>query len=477
LLEHYLVPSCGYCGYDVMAACDLPKVDAWVRFPLPAPRRLARGAAFAAALLIGACSVGNNTTAVPRGSQGAAHPGSTSSPITHIVVVIQENRTVDNLFQFLPGANTASYGLNLYNQEVPLKPEGLKGTYDLDHAHLDWLAAYNDGAMNGWSRELCAGQCPKNPAYHFVPQNQVQPYYDMAEQYTFGDEMFASNQGPSFPAHQYIVSGTSTNYDNSPWRVANDAGDNEGGCDSPPGTTVLMIDAKGHLGHPVFPCFTRTSIFTLLDQAHVSWRFYEANKGAGPWNAVDALRPLWQNILEYSENVVWPSATVLSDIRDGKLASVVFVTPTSAESDHSGENDGTGPSWVASIVNAIGWSRYWNNTAVVVIWDDWGGWFDHVTPTVYNSYEVGMRVPLIVVSPYAKLRYVSHVPYEFGSILKFIEETFNLGSLDTTDERANDFADCFNFAAPARKFTRIRAAYSADYFLRQPISDRVPDDD
>ena len=88
-----------------------------------------------------------------------------------------------------------------------------------------------------------------------------------------------------------------------------------------------------------------------------------------------------------------------------------------------------------------------------------------------------MRVPLIVVSPYAKLGYVSHVPYEFGSILKFIEETFNLGSLGTTDARANDFADCFNFRAPARKFAAIRAKLSAQYFLRQSLNAEVPDDD
>jgi phospholipase C len=135
------------------------------------------------------------------------------------------------------------------------------------------------------------------------------------------------------------------------------------------------------------------------------------------------------------------------------------------------------PSWVASIVDALGAGSYWNSTAVIVIWDDWGGWFDHVKPTIYNSYEVGMRVPMIVVSPYAKPGYVSHVNYEFGSILKFVEETFGLGSLGTTDVRANDLSDCFNFGSRARHFTRIPAKYPASYFLRQPASDRAPPDD
>jgi phospholipase C len=414
---------------------------------------------------------------LPQNSSAGRFVDPPSSLIQHVVVIVQENRTVDNLFQFLPGANTASYGLNLYNQEVPLKSQGLAGKYDIQHAHQEWLAAYNKGAMNGWNNEICTGPCPANPAYRYVPQAQVQPYYDMATTYTFGDEMFESNQGPSFPAHQYIVSGTSTNRDGSLWRVVQDTGGNQGGCDSPPGTMVKMINAAGREGRPVFPCFNRTSIFTLLDAAAVSWHFYQANSGAGPWNAVDALQPIWQNTPEFSANVTAPSSRVLTDIASGNLASVVFVTPTAADSDHSGDNKGTGPSWVASVVDAIGSSAYWQNTAIIVVWDDWGGWFDHVTPTIYNSYELGSRVPFIVISPYAKPGYVSHVQYEFGSILKFLEETFNLGSLGTTDGRANDLSDCFNFGSPARKFKKIQAKYSSEYFLRQPMTNQVPDDD
>jgi phospholipase C len=429
--------------------------------------------------LLGACSSGSGSTGLvtARDVRGVSQTGTTSSPITHVVVIVQENRSVDNLFQFLPGANTQSYGLNLYGQQVPLQSESLKGKYDIQHSHIDWLAAYNKGNLNGWSNEVCVGRCPSNFAYAYVPQSDVQPYYQMAETYTFGDEMFESGQGPSFPSHQYIVSGTSTNRDKSRWRVSEDTGDNEGGCDSVPGTTARMIDPAGHEGRPVFPCFDRTSIFTLLDSAQISWHFYQVLKGPGPWNAVDALKPIWQNTQEYSSNVTTPPSQVLLDISHDNLANVVFVTPTAAASDHAGDNKGTGPAWVASIVNAIGASTYWNSTAIIVIWDDWGGWFDHVSPTIYNSYEVGTRVPMIVVSPYAKPAYVSHVQYEFGSILKFIEETFNLGSLGTTDVRANDLSDCFNFASPARKFKRISAKYSAEYFLRQPISNQPPDDD
>jgi phospholipase C len=431
-----------------------------------------------AATLLAACgSGGNGSPAFSKEAAAIVRAGSPSSPISHIVIIVQENRTVDNLFQTLPGANTAKYGLNLQGQQVLLKPVGLTARYDLGHRHSDWLAAYNGGAMNGWSNERCSGHCGVNPAYAFVPPLEVQPYYTMAEAYTFGDEMFESSEGPSFPAHQYLVSGTSTNVDGSRWRVAEDTGENQGGCDSFSNSKAAMINPKGREGDPVFPCFDRTSIFTLLDAAQVSWHFYQVRKTAGPWNAVDALKPIWENQQEYSTHVTVPSSQLLNDIAGGNLANVVYVTPTAAESDHGGDNNGTGPSWVTSIVNAIGSSPYWSDTAILVVWDDWGGWFDHVTPTIYNSYELGMRVPLIVVSPYAKTHYVSHVQYEFGSILRFVEETFNLGSMGTTDARANDLSDCFNYGAKPRPFKLIRAPYSANYFLHEPPSDHGPDDE
>jgi phospholipase C len=412
-----------------------------------------------------------------KSAPNASRAGSSSSPIAHVVVIIQENRTVDNLFQLLPGAQTQSYGLNLQNQEVPLQPIALAAKYDLGHTHVNWLQAYNGGAMNGWSDEGCHGRCPANPQYGYVPQDDVQPYYDLAETYTFADEMFEGGEGPSFPAHQYLVSGTSTNYDRSPWRVAEDAGDNQGGCDSYPGTTVRMVDKAGREGNPVFPCFDRTSIFTLLDSAGISWHYYQTRTGAGPWNAVDALEPIWENKSEYSANVTTPSAQVLADIANGNLASVVFVTPTAAESDHSGENKGTGPSWVASIVNAVGSSSYWENSVIFITWDDWGGWYDHVVPKIDNSYEQGMRVPLIVVSAYAKAGHVSHAHYESGSILKFIEQAFGLPSLGTTDKHARNLTDCFDFARGARRFRKIPAKYSASYFLHEPPSNQPPDDE
>jgi phospholipase C len=302
----------------------------------------------------------------------------------------------------------------------------------------------------------------------------------MAEQYTFADEMFETSQGPSFPAHQYLVSGTSAISDGSPYKASENAADpagvgHQGGCDSVYSATVQTIDEKGGRGPFVFPCFDRISIMHVMNQRYVSWRFYQERSGSGQWHSVDALENI-RHSNSYT-NVRWPSSTVLKDINRGDLASVTFVTPSAAASDHAGRTDGFGPSWVASIVNAIGKSSYWNSTAIIVVWDDWGGWYDHVKPTIYNSYELGFRVPMIVVSPYAKTQHVSHVPYEFGSILKFIETTFYLPSLNTTDTRATDLSDCFNFGAQPRAFKPIPAKYSAKYFERRPVDNRSVDDD
>ncbi len=192
------------------------------------------------------------------------------------------------------------------------------------------------------------------------------------------------------------------------------------------------------------------------------------------WEGPDAIAHI-RNSKSFATHVVAPPKEIFDDIDAGHLADVVWVTPTAAASDHAGTTDGSGPSWVASVVNAIGSSKYWNDTAIFVTWDDWGGWYDHVSPPQDNSYELGFRVPLIVISPYAKRHYVSHRRHEFGSILKFTEETFDLGSMNTTDVRSDDLYDCFDFSQQPSPFQKIPAPLHRSYFERQPISQQNPD--
>ena len=175
-------------------------------------------------------------------------------------------------------------------------------------------------------------------------------------------------------------------------------------------------------------------------------------------------------------NVSMPPSNVLSDISNGQLAQVSWVVPSGDASDHANGNIGLGPSWVASIVNAIGSSAYWQDTAIFITWDDWGGWYDHVAPPILNSYEYGFRVPLIVVSPYAKPAYISHVTHDFGSILQFIEHTYNLPSLGYADATATSLSDCFNFKQKPLAYKTIAAPVAPSYFLNSADTSD-PDDD
>ena len=249
-----------------------------------------------------------------------------------------------------------------------------------------------------------------------------------------------------------------------------------GGCDSPPGSLVALINPEGRESKATYPCFEHLALPDLLEKRSLSWRYYGVHQHAGLWNAPDAIKGI-RDSLDFKTDDVTPPSRILTDIAQGRLANISWVTPTLAASDHAGNTDGSGPSWVASVVNAVGESRYWNDTVVFVVWDDWGGWYDHVRPPMYTSYELGFRVPLIVISRYAKKGFVSRRVHEFGSLLKFIETNFDLGSLGATDARSDDLSDFFNYDQPPRRFVRIKAPFRAGYFINQPESTLDPDPD
>lgn len=409
-----------------------------------------------------------------------------SPKIRHVVVIFQENRTTNDLFNGFPGAETVLAGKNSHGALVQIRPRSLEAPYDLSHQHSAFETEYADGKLNGFNLVLSGchthADCPPRDirAYGYVPQREVEPYFIMASRYVFANRMFQTNEGPSFPAHQYILSGTSTISDGSPLRAADNAhaphNKAAGGCDSPKKSLVSLIDLHGRENLSIYPCFDRNSLIELIEAKSLTWRYYQAHLGPGIWEGPDAILPVY-NSPEFSQSVVTPPAHVLNDIRAGNLADVVWITPTPQASDHAGVTDGTGPSWVAAVVNEIGRSKYWKDTAILVTWDDWGGWYDPVRPPQYNSYELGFRVPLIVISAYSKHHYISTKQHEFGSLLKFTEETFDLGSLGTTDARADDLADCFDFSKPPSKFVPIPATLSANYFLRRPGTGQSPDDD
>jgi hypothetical protein len=414
-----------------------------------------------------------------------------TSVIQHIVVIFQENRTPDNLFHdsvlISRGADIASSGINSLGETIPLSAIDL-GTvgsnpqdYDLGHSHAAFVTMYDGGKLDGADQIPCvpSADCPPNAQFMYVNPSDVQPYFAMAEQYTFGDRMFQTNQGPSFPAHQFILAGTSAPTATSSFFAAEGPTLIPAGCIAPLTSTVAIIDATGSETNqpPQYPCFEHPTLTDLLDTKGVTWRYYTLGAGS-IWTAPDAIEHICQ------QQTVIPQTRVLTDIGNGQLPQVSWVIPDGRSSDHALVNDGSGPSWVASIVNAIGNSSYWANTVIIITWDDWGGWYDHVPPKVIDDgvswgsgYVYGFRVPLVVVSPYAKAAYISHIPHDFGSILKFVETTFNLPSLGYADAPADDLSDCFDFTQTPLTFQQIPAPLDAAHFINDKRPPTDPDDD
>ncbi len=437
------------------------------------------------------------------GSKGVTFTTTPPLPtIQHVVIIFQENRTPDNLFQdpvlIGRGADIQNYGVNSLGAKIPLSPIDL-GTvgsnpqnYDLSHTHgafvamCDLNSSTNVCAMDGADKIIytcqkgATGCPPPNPQFMYVNPADVQPYFQMAEQYTFADRMFQTNQGPSFPAHQFIISGTSAPTATSDlFASGNMVGPGAAGCAAPPTQLVELIDPTGSESSTMYPCFEHPTLTDLLDAASITWRYYAPSAGsiwtapnaiqhmcgpnATPPNATECVGSDWTGTSpKVVLNQTQSNAQILSDIANNQLAQVSWVIPDGSDSDHASSNNGCGPSWVTSVVNAIGNSSYWSNTAIVVTWDDWGGWYDHVAPTVVNNgtswgsgYVYGFRVPVIVISPYAKPGYISHVTHDFGSILKFIESTFHLPSLGYADAPADNLSDFFNLSQTATKFQTI----------------------
>jgi len=419
-------------------------------------------------------------------SSGAALPSysRTSSrhvasyPIQHIVIVIQENRSFDNIFAGFPNADAPTFGYMSNGQKVNLQSIGF-GAPDLSHGYKAALVDYDNGKMDAF--DLSNPDDPTLP-YSYVQYSATKPYWLMAEQYVLADHMFPSELGGSFAAHLNLIAATdklsptlaeADNPSNTPW-----------GCDAPTGTQSTTVDSNRNVDiHGPFPCFTQfQTMADTMDPAGISWKYYapqtvgcsgSCDAGGLIWSEFDAISNVRYGA-DWSRDVIYPQTTILSDATNGTLPQVAWVVPDWKNSDHAPAND-TGPSWVAAVVNAIGNGPDWKSTAIVILWDDWGGWYDDVPPPQLDWEGLAIRVPAIIISPYARKAYVSHTQYESGSILKFMEEVFGLPSLGGTDQRANALDDSFNFDQKPRKFKTIPAKYPPPFFVHQSPSLKVPD--
>jgi phospholipase C len=394
----------------------------------------------------------------------------------------------------------------------------------LDPGHTycpSFKTEYDNGRMDGFAYvDGLPGDAKKNYVYRVTDPSHIKPYIAMAQQYVLGDRMFPTEFSASYTAHQTLIRGDAT-YESGESLVDlphNDPG-SWWGCDAKTGAmTPLLSKTQQYTYDGPFPCMTYETIRDTLEARGISWRYYvpPLNKYGGQmWNAFDGISAVrnskeWPNYPTVTARpftcpaaancVSWPNTNILCDVSGTQgtkvcptanpsgpveLPGVSWVIPTGEESDHYNPNKhgklvDYGPDWVSSVVNAIGESKYWNSTAIIIVWDDWGGFWDHVPPPQLDYRGLGFRVPLLIVSPYAKKGYVSHTQYEFGSILKFAETTFGLDSLNTTDLRANNLSDSFDFTQKPRKFVPIApqtAGHNRAYFMSLPPSDSPPDDE
>jgi phospholipase C len=460
------------------------------------------------ALLATGCSGSVGSTPAPGPS------ASSTGKLAHIVILVQENRSFNNLFAGFPGANTAMEGLckppppSLHfhgckkEHEVPLHSvkleyNGAPPEYvgqDICHTHQCFETECDPNAshicqMDGFdlvelgegSSGAAAGFFP----YAYVDRKETKPYWDFASQYTLADEMFFTETASSFIAHQMLISGT-VRWNDHAW-VTNQPLSPPWGCWSPPGDDAPLLYKDGRVGDfAAFPCFKWATIADLLDAKGVSWLFYvdkAFGKGSdfsgGVWNGFAGIHKIYYGP-DFKKNISSPNTNLFSDLKAGTLPSLAWVIPRLYDSDHPAAGCNGGPWWVTNVINAIGTSQYWKNTAIIVLWDDWGGWYDNVPPKFINYSSLGFRVPMMVISPYARPSYVSHTQYDFGSILKFIEQTYDLGSLGTTDATATSMVNAFDFTQTPLTFKpepvpkRSSSGTDMKWCTTHPSSDTPP---
>lgn len=348
----------------------------------------------------------------------------TPTPIQHVVVIVQIGRSMNNLFNGYPGANTVTTdpytGTNLSSLSLAAT------TCTLDHSHTGFVTDYASGAMNGFA------SC----AYSYVPQSEAQPYWNLAAAGGLAVNAFSAGQAEA--AGYLDILGAQEGY---PYAAAS-ADDLNNTCGNV-APLILTIDMRtafpGTAGPQEVPCYTFPTLLDSMETAGYTWKYY-CNASGTQWCLALAFSGIY-NTPSRKARVITPETQVLTDIAAGTLSNLTIISPEATNSDRSAGSSG-GPAWVASIVTALQASKFWNSTAVIVTWTA-GSWYDNVAPSVVDAYHYGFRVPIIVDSPFAKVGYVDTTRRTTAAIPAFIESVFALPSLAQLDAKEPD--DLFGF--------------------------------
>ena len=371
--------------------------------------------------------------------------------ISHVVFLIKENRTYDNIF----GAFNSKYGTKTCKLSTgQVVPEGRapdRYEHDIDHGWAAALQGMDGGKMDqfdliglgtGSSGDISGDLL----TCHQFTSADIPNYFAYAHNFALGASMFSSLHGPSFPNHLYTIAADSFGVIDNPFHLLNTY---SWGCDGPNGEAgqeqVSVLQPNGVISVQ-FPCFTGvTTMAQTLDNAGVNWKYY-APPNTDPgyiWSTFNAISDVrygsdWNNVVDTSN--------FISDVQANQLPSVSWVITPFWQSEHPDSSTCEGENASVTELNALmNNPSLWASTAVFLIWDDFGGDYDHVAPPQTDTFGLGPRVPLLIISPYARKGHISTTQYEFSSVLKFIEERFGLPALSERDANANDMTDSFNF--------------------------------
>ncbi len=371
--------------------------------------------------------------------------------LKHIVVIMQENRSFDDYFGTYPGADGIKKKdgqfvpcLKVPNQNFCIRPYHDKGPLDAGGPHHvpDSITDINGGTMNGFVRTVMSREhwpCPTTHDPHCTPgthvpdimgfknRSDIPNYWSYADTFVLQDAMFTPTPSWSLPEHLFMVSGWSAR-----------------GChDGDPATCANNIKEPpwGHNHTKPAPDYAWTDLTYLLHKAGISWAYYVAagsqpdcwdGDAVCPSRSQSALTPDMWNPLPYFDTVkqngqvdnVKPLRAFNQALAAGTLPQVSWIVPNGENSEHPPGLISSGQAYVTKLVNSIMQSSAWDSTAIFISWDEWGGYYDHVAPPVVDGNGYGIRVPGILISPYAKQGYIDHQKLSFDAYLKFIEDRF-----------------------------------------------------
>lgn len=364
-----------------------------------------------------------------------------TSPIQHVVIIMMENHTFDNYFGDFPGVSKLACGSTPCGIIERRAPEPMP--HDLLHSGSAAMAAIDGGKMDDFD-PLGRVQFKKR---------DIPTYWAYAKQFGLGANFFTDAETASTPNHIAMMAAqTGGDFQNPKFAVP--------GCGSPPDDIVLDRSAAGQESYGE-PCYDINSIPQEMTNAGLTWKMY------GTYDVWDPAL----YIQSIADAPLVRDNQIITDATNNALPDVSFVTPDSESySDHMPYSIPPAENFVASVVNAIMKSAEWQSTAIFVTWDDFGGFYDHVPPPQQDGIGLGPRVPLLVISPWAKPGYIGTEQGEFASFDKFIEENFGLPSLGQRDSLAStsDLMDFFDFSGQAPNTSLIEPMLSYPSELQAP---------